>query len=94
MRKLVEEHLRKYIYQRTKNLRYLPYRELQLLQVPERVWSSVLLNFVVKLPPSKEPIIGTEFDFILVVVNRLIKWGTFISYKELFIAEDLVYIFL
>ena len=35
----------------------------------------------------------TEFDSILIVVDRLTKWGTFISYKELFTAEDLVYIF-
>ena len=35
--------------------------------------------------------IRTEFDSILVIVNRLTKWGIFISYKELFTAEDLVY---
>ena len=35
-----------------------------------------------------------EFDFILVVVDRLTKWGTFIPYKKLFIAEDLIYAFL
>ena len=28
------------------------------------------------------------------VVNRLTKWGIFISYKELSIAENLVYVFL
>ena len=28
------------------------------------------------------------------VVNRLTKWGTFISYKKLFTAENLVYVFL
>ena len=38
--------------------------------------------------------IRTEFNSILVVVNRLIKWGTFIPYKELSIVEDLVYAFL
>ena len=52
-----------------------------------------MLDFIVKLSPSKEPIIRMEFDFILVVVNKLTKWGTFISYKELFIVEDLVYTF-
>ena len=48
---------------------------------------------MVKLLLFKEPIIRTEFNFILVVVNRLTKWGTFIFYKELFIAEDLIYAF-
>ena len=48
---------------------------------------------MVKLLLFKEPIIRTEFDFILMVVNRLMKWGTFIFYKKLFIAENLAYIF-
>ena len=94
MRKLVEEHLQKYIYQRTKNLRHLLYRELQPLQVSEKVWSSVLLDFIIKLSPSKEPIIRIEFNSILIIVNRLTKWGTFIPYKKLFTAENLAYAFL
>ena len=52
------------------------------------------MDFIVKLPLSKKLIIRTKFDSILVVVNRLIKWEMFIPYKELFIAEDLAYIFL
>ena len=48
---------------------------------------------MVKLPLFKELIIRTEFNFILIVANRLIKWGTFIPYKELFIAENLIYAF-
>ena len=44
-----------------------------------------------KLLLSKEPITRIEFDSILIIVNRLIKWGTFIPYKKLFIAENLVY---
>ena len=35
----------------------------------------------------------TEFNSILVIVNRLTKWGIFISYKESSTAEDLAYIF-
>ena len=38
--------------------------------------------------------IRTEFDSILVIINRLIKWGTFIPYKESSTAEDLAYAFL
>ena len=48
----------------------------------------MLLNFVVKLPPSKEPMTGIKFYSILVVVNRLTKWGIFISYKESSTAEN------
>ena len=49
---------------------------------------------MIKLPLSKEFITEKEFDFILIVINRLIKWGTFISYKKLSTAENLIYIFL
>ena len=52
------------------------------------------MDFIVKLSPSKEPIIRTEFDSILIIVNRLTKWGAFIPYKELFTAENLIYAFL
>ena len=36
----------------------------------------------------------TEFNFILIIINRLTKWGTFIPYKESSTAENLAYIFL
>ena len=49
---------------------------------------------MVKLLLFKELIIKTGFDFILIIVNKLIKWGTFIPYKKLFTVEDLAYIFL
>ena len=75
------------------NLRYLLYKELQLLQVLKRVWSLILLNFIVKLSLSKKPIIRTKFNSILIIINRLTKWGTFIPYKELFTVENLIYTF-
>ena len=48
---------------------------------------------MVKLPSSKELIIRIEYNFILVIINRLIKWGIFIPYKESSTAKDLIYIF-
>ena len=63
------------------------------MQILEKVWSSVLLNFIIKLLPSKEPIIRIEFDSILIIINKLTKWGTFISYKESLTVEDLTYTF-
>ena len=63
------------------------------MQISDRVWSSVLLDFIIKLLLSKEPMTKTEFDSILVVVDRLTKWKTFILYKESSTAEDLIYVF-
>ena len=35
-----------------------------------------------------------EFNSILIIINRLTKWGTFIPYKKLFTVENLTYTFL
>ena len=42
----------------------------------------------------KEPIIGTEYDAILVVIDRLTKYAYFIPYLKVSTAEELAYIFL
>ena len=63
------------------------------MQVLERAWSSVLLNFIIKLLLFKELITRTEFNSILVVVNKLIKWEIFIPYKEFSTVENLAYTF-
>jgi hypothetical protein len=51
------------------------------------------LDFIVKLSPSVELIIGVVFDSILIVINRLTKYEYFILYKESLLAEKLVYTF-
>jgi hypothetical protein len=51
------------------------------------------LDFIVKLSPSVKPITEIVFDSILVVIDRLTKYGYFILYKESLSAEKLVYAF-
>jgi hypothetical protein len=51
------------------------------------------LNFIVKLSSSVELIIEVVFDSILVIIDRLIKYGYFISYKESLSAKELAYAF-
>jgi hypothetical protein len=51
------------------------------------------LDFIIKLPPSVELIIKVVFNSILVVIDRFIKYGYFILYKESLLAEKLVYAF-
>jgi hypothetical protein len=53
----------------------------------------VTLNFIVKLPPSVKPIIEVVYNFILVIIDRLTKYGYFILYKESLLIEKLVYAF-
>jgi hypothetical protein len=67
---------------------------MQILDIPKTPWTSIVLDFVIKLLLSRDPIIGVEYDFILVVTDRLTKYIYIILYLEANIAEDLVYIFL
>jgi hypothetical protein len=56
-------------------------------------WKNIILDFIVKLPLSKEAFTGVTYDLILVVTDRLIKYAYFIFYKEDLTAEELVYTF-
>jgi hypothetical protein len=51
------------------------------------------LNFIIKLPPSKEALTGITYDLILIVTDRLTKYAHFISYKEGSTVEELAYTF-
>jgi hypothetical protein len=53
----------------------------------------VALDFIIKLPFSVELIIEVVFDLILIIIDKLTKYGYFISYKESLLAEELVYAF-
>jgi hypothetical protein len=49
---------------------------------------------VIKLLLLQDPIIRVEYDSILVITDRLIKYTYIILYLEVSTAEDLVYAFL
>jgi len=55
--------------------------------VPERLWSSVTIDFVTKLPLSKDSATDIKYDSIMTVVDRLTKWAYFIPVKEVWSAE-------
>ena len=52
------------------------------------------MDFIIKLPLSKELIINMVFDLIMVAVDRLIKDIIFILFKEAATADKLIYVFL
>ena len=51
------------------------------------------MDFIIKLPLSKEPLTETVFDSILVINDKLIKYVYLVPYKEFSNAEDLAYVF-
>jgi hypothetical protein len=92
---VVKEIISKYnIYIRNKASCYILYRIIQSLDIPKTPWTSIILDFVVKLLLLQDLIIGVEYNSILVITDRLIKYTYIILYLEASIAEDLVYIFL
>jgi hypothetical protein len=54
----------------------------------------IILDFVIKLLLSQDPITGVKYDFILVIIDRLIKYTYIILYLEASIIKDLAYMFL
>lgn len=82
------------ICSKSKASRHLPYGQLKSPPTPKQAWKSIALDFVVKLPQSKDPLTGVDFDSILVITDRLTKYGYFIPYLEASNAEALAYTFL
>jgi hypothetical protein len=92
---MVKEVISEYnIYIRNKILYYILYRIIQILDILKTPWTLIVLDFVVKLLLSRDPIIGIEYDFILVITDRLTKYIYIILYLEASTAENLVYTFL
>ena len=51
------------------------------------------LDFIVKLPSSREPLTRATYDSILVIGDDLTKISHFILWKEKATVEDLAYVF-
>ncbi len=67
------------------------YDEVTWLDTLNAPWESVTMNFITKLLTSKDSAWGVKFDSILTIVDRLIKYIMFISFKETATASVLTY---
>jgi hypothetical protein len=92
---VVKEVIGEYnIYIRNKALYYILYRIIKSLDIPKTPWTSIVLDFVVKLLLLRDSIIEVKYNSILVVTDKLTKYTYIILYFEASIAENLVYAFL
>ncbi len=57
-------------------------------------WKSVIMNFIIKLLKFKNSAWKVRFNSILIIVNRLMKYTMFISFRETATASVLMYIIL
>jgi hypothetical protein len=76
---------------KNKPKRHKPYGLLQPLSPPQRPWTSVTMDFIVKLPKSREPGLARLCDTILVIVDRLTKAAKFVPTEESITAEECAY---
>ena len=79
---------------KSKATHHAPYGLLKSPKVADKAWKSVAMDFIVKLPPSREPLTNIRYDAILVITCRNSKYGYFIPYKEGSTANDFAYAFL
>ncbi len=95
MRKQIEDIIRKCnVCIHTKHNQHKLYELLKSLNILNHVWKSIALNFIVKLFKSKKRVIKTTYNFILIIINKLIKYKYFLSYKKVTFTKDLTYTFL
>ena len=52
------------------------------------------MDFVVKLPKSKDPATQDTFDSIIVIVNKLTKYAIMVPFKESYKADQLAFVLL
>ena len=76
------------IYSRSNFPRNRPYGLLRLLEISKKPWTSISMDFIVDLPPSK------GFDSIFIVVDRLTKMTYFVPYNKTVINKETARLFI
>ncbi len=67
---------------------------LQPVKTLSRPWEVISWDFVVKLLKSKNPVTGQEYNSILVIVDKITKWGYFILCIKEMSAKDLLKVYI
>jgi hypothetical protein len=81
-----------HLCKKAKASRHKPYGMIKPIQAPKYGGQVITMDFIVKLPKSKEPATGTEYDSILVMIDKLTKYGIFIPAMESWNADEVAYI--
>ena len=72
MRKAMEDYIRQCTTcAQNKSTRHKPYSKQQQIEALQQAWQEITMDFIVKLPLSKDTITDIKYNSILVVVDRL-----------------------
>jgi hypothetical protein len=65
---------------------------MQPIELPEKPWTNILMDFVTGLPLLRDPATGLAYDAILVIVDRFTKYTLFIPFRKNYTAVQLAHI--
>ena len=76
--KRIQEKVRRYIkrcehYQKNKHATHKKYGKTKIIPLSEHPWQEITMDFITKLPKSKDPVTRIQYDSIWVVIDRLTK---------------------
>ena len=70
MRKKVQDYINKCdLCHKIKSARYKLYEEMRTALTSDQLWALIVMNFIMKLSPSRELLIKVIYDSILTVVD-------------------------
>ena len=95
----LRQHVTSYINkcllcQKNKHGRHKPYGEGHPNTIPRGPWEDVSMDFITKLPKSKDSVTGITYDSIMVIVDRFTKYLIAVPFKETHTAEQLGHLLL
>ena len=80
--------------QRNKHGRHAPYGEGQPNPIPNGPWEDISMDFITKLPKSRDPVMEVTYDAIMVIVDQFTKYLIAVPFKENHTAEQLGHLLL
>jgi hypothetical protein len=93
MKDKITSYIKKYVdYQQNKHSTHAPYGEMQPIELPEKPWTDISMDFVTGLPLSRDPATGLAYDAILVIVDRFTKYTLFIPFRKNYTAVQLAHV--
>ena len=89
MRQHVEIYIKKcFDCQRNKHNTHVKYDEIQYQKLSKSSWNEIMMNFIIKLFKSKNSITRIQYDSILMMIDKLIKYSHIIIVQKKFTTKQ------